>query len=177
MAAPVDSVGKDLQAMRAGVERARTASAAAQHEAERVAGQAAAGGFSGIVAGMIQVRNTLKELQAGLTGVTGRLDEAAATVVPVPREPSPAEVLATLGRAGDRLRAVQDGIGAATAKADEAATLVARVLQGGDPAQLLGALGTVKETLAAVRQRAGTVDESLTAAAATARRVGANPGS
>lgn len=176
-AAPVDGVGSNLRAMRAGIEQARTAAASAQHEAERVAGQAAAGGFSGIVAGMIQVRNALKELQAGLAGVTGALDETTATVVPVPWEASPAEVLATLGRAGDKLRTVQDGIGAATAKADEVATLVARVLAGGDPGRLLGALGTVKETLTAVRQQAGTVDESLTAAAATARQVGTNPGS
>ena len=172
MAAPVDSVGKDLQVMRAGIERARTAAASAQHEAERVAGQAAAGGFSGIVAGMIQVRNTLKDLQASLVGVNGSLDEASAAVVPVPREASPAEVVTSLGRASDKVKAVHDGIGAATAKADEAATLVARVLAGGDPARLLGTVGTVKETLATVRQRAASIDESLTAAAATARRVG-----
>lgn len=176
MAALMDAVDKDLQAMRAGIERARTAAASAQHEAERVAGQAAAGGFSGIVAGMIQVRNTLKDLQASLVGVNGSLDEATASVVPVPREASPAEVVTSLGRAGAKVKAIHDAVGAATAKADEAVTLVARVLQGGDPARLTGTLGTIKETLAAVRQQAASVDESLSAAAATARRVG-NPGS
>jgi hypothetical protein len=60
----------------------QSAAASAQHEAERVAGQAAGGGFSGIVAGMLQVRNVLKELRAGLHGVNGSLNEASATPAP-----------------------------------------------------------------------------------------------
>ncbi|MGI5147190.1 DUF6244 family protein [Plantactinospora sp. CA-294935] len=168
----IDAISGELRSMRAGVDRARSTASATAQEAEQVATRAAAAGFSGIVAGMSQVREAIRSIQAGLGNVDGAIDQASTSVVAVPKEGSPAEVIEALNRAADRVSTAHDGVGSSISSVDEARTLVLRVLQGGDPGPLLSMLGTIKEILLLVAQQGGAVKQSLASAVNDARRTG-----
>ncbi|MDW5327526.1 DUF6244 family protein [Plantactinospora sp. KLBMP9567] len=167
-----DAIGNELRSMRAGIERARSTASATGREAEQVATRAAAAGFSGIVAGMSQVREAIRNIQAGLGSVDGAVNDASNSLVVVPKEASPAEVIEALNRAADRVGTAHDGVGSSLSKVDETRALVARVLQGGDPGPLLSMLGTIKEILLLVAQHGGAVKHSLASAVTDARRTG-----
>ncbi|GIG90742.1 hypothetical protein Pen02_56780 [Plantactinospora endophytica] len=169
-----DAISGELRSMRAGVDRARSTATATAQEAEQVATRAAAAGFTGIVAGMSQVREAIRNVQGGLDNVHVAIDQASTSVVAVPKEASPAEVIEALNCAADRVDTAHDGVGSSIGKVDDARTLVVRVLQGGDPGPLLSMLGTIKEILLLVAQQGGAVKQSLASAVHDARRTGSS---
>ncbi|MGI5211790.1 DUF6244 family protein [Plantactinospora sp. CA-290183] len=167
-----DAISGELRAMLAGIDRAQSTAAATQHEAEQVAAKAAAAGFTGIAAGMTQVREAIRDLQARLNSAGGSVNDASAAVAAVPKEASPAEVITALTRVTDKIDTAHQGVGSSVSRVDETRTLVTRVLQGGDPGPLLSMLGTIKEILTSVAQRGGVAKQTLTTAVNDARRMG-----
>jgi hypothetical protein len=167
-----NTITGELRAMQAGIERARSATAAIDSEAERVAARTVAAGFVAIAAALAQVRDGIREIMNRLGGVDGLLGEAVAALAAAPEETSPAQVIAALTRTTERANAAYEGTRAAVSKVDEVKNLVARLLHGGDPGPLLSMLDNLKQILTQVAQRNSVVKQSLEAAVSEARQIG-----
>ncbi|MGX7676606.1 DUF6244 family protein [Plantactinospora sp. DSM 117369] len=169
-----DAISSELRAMRAGLDRAHSAAAAADQEAGQVAARAAAAGFSGVAVGVSRVQEAIRELRNALSRVDDTVSKALALVGAVPKEASPAEVIDALSRVEDTVGAAGERVGSSVNKVDETRSLVARVLQGGDPGPLLSMLGSIKEILVMVGQRGGAARQALEPAINDARRTGSS---
>ena len=163
-----------LQTMRAGIDKAQSDAAAMHGVAEEISARAAAAGFGGIVAGMTQVRDRIRELQARLGTAAGSVNEASTTFAEVPKEASPAEVIAALNRVAARVNTAHEAVGMVVGSVDEVRTLVGRVLQGGDPGPLLSRLAAINEILTTAAQRGSAARQSLAEAVGEAQRMGSS---
>jgi hypothetical protein len=162
-----DTIGADLQAMVAGVDRSQQEVAAVVRAVEQIAALAATSGFVGITAGLARVRDVLGQARSRLDEASGVLGEASRSVGSVAQQPSPQETIAALTPVVAALTAVEGSVAAAASAVDEARRLVVVALQGGQPGPTLGRLQQVMQILAAIRTRGPEarrhVDAALTA--------------
>jgi hypothetical protein len=168
----VESLGADLAAMGAGLGRAQQETAAADSAAEQIATRAAGSGFVGIAASMSRVRAAIREIGTGIGAVTGNVDEAAAAVAAMPKQPTARETIALLDPLMQKLDGIHGGIGVVMAAIGKAQQVANAVLEGGQPGPMLGRLEAIRQTLLAVVQRNNQAKQHATAALAEAHKTG-----
>lgn len=166
-----ENVATELQAITAGLGRARTITASLDQESERVAARAAAAGFTAIAAAMSQVRTAINEVRARVHAATDAVHDAATAVRNAPNEASPQQVIAALTPAAERTDTIQREITAALGRADDTHRLVNQVLQGSNPGPMLTLINDLKQTLTKERHRAAQVKQHLTEATSQARQI------
>lgn len=167
-----ETILAELRTVQAGVDRARSSTAALDGEAERVASRAAAAGFGMIATGMSQVREALRDFQARLGRIGGLANEASVPATAASEQPTPEQVIATLTNAAEKVNNIHQEIGASIGRVDEIRTLITRVLQGGNPGPMLSMLENLKQIVSLIAQRTGTTRQSLQAAINEARQTG-----
>lgn len=168
----IDAITSELRALAAGVDKAQANAAAADSQAQEIAARATRSGFTGIAMGMSRIREAIREVRAGLAGVSRSVSEATAPVAAAPKERSPQQTVAVLTPAAGKIAAARDGIAAAVAKVDEAQRLTAAVLQGGQPGPMLAALEATRKVLIQVAQRCAAANQQVDAASVAARQIG-----
>ncbi|SCL35869.1 hypothetical protein GA0070615_2907 [Micromonospora aurantiaca] len=167
-----DTIGADLQAMTAGVDRSQQETAAVDRAIEQIAARAVASGFIGITAGLARVREVIGQARSRLSEASGVLSEASRSVGSVAQQPSPQETIAALTPVVAAMNTVDGSVAAAASAVDEARRLVVAALQGGQPGPTLARLQQVMQILAAVRTRRAEARGRVDAALAQARQVG-----
>jgi Family of unknown function (DUF6244) len=168
----IETISNELHAIAGAVDRAQAATASTGGRAQEIAARAAQSGFTGIAAGMSQIRDVVGEIRVRLADVNRTVAEAAALVAAVPKEPSPDRIIAALVPAGEKVSAARQGVAAVVARVDETQRLVAGVLQGGRPGPMLAALAAIKQVLVEVAQRCDAADKQVGTAISAAGQVG-----
>ncbi|MBO4209124.1 DUF6244 family protein [Micromonospora echinofusca] len=169
----IEEITGELPALTAGLDRARSLTAAADHQAEQIAGRAVGAGFAAVAAGMARVRAGISAIQAGLSGAGGTVGEASTAATSVSWEAAtPQETIAALTQVQRGIRGVRQATTATIGHVDQTRQLVGAVLQGGQPGPLLQSLDSVKQVLVLVVQRCGTAHQAAEAAVGQARGVG-----
>ncbi|MCX4391347.1 DUF6244 family protein [Micromonospora peucetia] len=167
-----DSIGADLQAMAAGVDRAQQEAAAVDHAIEQITNRAVASGFAGIAVGLARAREVLGQARSRLAQAGGVLGEASRSLSAVPQQPSPQETIAALTPVVAALTAVDGHVAAAGSAVDDTRRLVTVALQGGQPGPTLSRLQQVLQVLVTVRTRGTEARQHVDTALAQARQVG-----
>lgn len=167
-----DTIGADLRATAAGVDRSLQETGAVDHAIEQISARAMASGFAGIPVGLARVREVLGQARSRLTEAGGILGEASRTVTAVAQQPSPQEAITALTSVVAALTTVDGHITGAAAAVDEARRHVATVLQGGQPGPMLARLQQILQVLAAARSRGTVARQHVDTALAQARQVG-----
>ncbi|MFC3504672.1 DUF6244 family protein [Micromonospora krabiensis] len=168
----VETIAGELQALRAGAERAQGLAAAADNQAQEIALRAAAAGFTAVAAGMARVRAAIGELRGRLGGLLTTIDEASTATSAVPREATPQDTIAALTPVHQGIVGAREASAATSTHVGTLQRLVTTVLHGGQPGPMLQTLDGIKQVLALMAQRAGTAEQTVEAAIAAARRLG-----
>jgi hypothetical protein len=167
-----DTIGADLQAMAAGVDRSQQEAAAVDHAIEQIAARAVASGFAGITVGLARVREVLGQARSRLTDAGGVLGEASRSVGAVAQQPSPQETITALTPVVAALTAVDGHVTATASAVEDARRLVTAALQGGQPGPTLSRLQQVLQLLATIRTRGAEARGHVETALAQAGQVG-----
>jgi hypothetical protein len=167
-----DAISGDLQAMAAGVDRARQHVAAVEHALEQTAARAIASGFNGIAIALRPVREASGQARVQLTAAEETIREGSRSLAAALQQQSPQEVITALTPMAATLSAADSGVAAAAATVERARRLVTAALQGGQPDPILSRLQQVSQCLAAVRARGAEARQHVDAALAQARQVG-----
>ncbi|WBB91397.1 DUF6244 family protein [Verrucosispora sp. WMMC514] len=171
----VEEIAGELRAVTAGLERAQSLTAAADHQVQQVAARAVGAGFAAVAAGMARVRASISAVQAGLGGAAGTVGEAATAAASVPREAAtPQETISGLAQVQQAIAGAREATAATIGHVDQARQLVGTVLRGGQPGPLLQSLDGVKQVLVLVVQRCGAVQQAAEAAVGQARGLGSS---
>jgi len=168
----LEDIAADIRALRTGVDRARTDTAAANHHAEEIIKRAMAAGFGGIAQNLSRVRDAIGEIQAGLARADATINDVDRSVTGAPREPSPEQTITVLNPALHGVTTIRDTIAATISKITDVQRLVASVLDGGTPGPLLARLNDIRQTLIMVSQRCDAGKEHIGAAITQARQTG-----
>ncbi|WFE51226.1 DUF6244 family protein [Micromonospora sp. WMMD1155] len=167
-----DSIGADVQAMAAGVDRTQQEAGAVDHAIEQITARAVASGFTGIALGLARAREVLGQARSRLAQAGGVLGEASRSLSAVPQQSSPQETIAALTPVVAALTAVDGHVTAAGSAVDDTRRLVMAALQGGQPGPTLSRLQQVLQVLAIVRTRGTEARQHVDVALAQARQVG-----
>ncbi|KUJ47181.1 DUF6244 family protein [Micromonospora maris] len=171
----IEEIDGELRAVIAGLDRARSLTAAADHQVQQVAARAVGAGFAAVAAGMAGVRAAISVIQAGLSGAAGTVGEATRAAASVPREAAtPQETIAALAQVQQAIAGAREATAATIGHVDQARQLVGTVLRGGQPGPLLQSLDSVKQVLVLVVQRCGAVQQAAEAAVGQARGLGSS---
>ncbi|MEV4847453.1 DUF6244 family protein [Micromonospora matsumotoense] len=167
-----DTIGADMQAMAAGVDRAQQEAAAVDQAIEQITARSVASGFAGIAVGLARARETLGQARSWLAQADGVLGEASRSLRAVPQQSSPQETIAALTPVLAALTALDGHVTSAGSAVDDTRRLLAAALQGGQPGPMLSRLQQVLQVLAAVRTRRTEARQHVEAVLALARQVG-----
>lgn len=167
-----DSIGADVRAMAAGVDRAQQEAGTVDHAIEQITARAVASGFAGIAVGLARAREVLGQARSRLAQAGGVLGEASRSLSAVPQQPSPQETIAALAPVVAALTAVDGHVTAAGSAVDDTRRLVTTALQGGQPGPTLSRLQQVLQVLATVRTRGTEARQHVEVTLAQARQVG-----
>ncbi|MEU7981413.1 DUF6244 family protein [Micromonospora sp. NPDC049081] len=167
-----DTIGADLQAMAAGVDRAQQETAAVDQAIEQISARSVASGFAGIAVGLARARETLGQARSRLAQADGVLGEASRSLRAVPQQSSPQETIAALTPVLAALTALDGHVSAAGSAVDDTRRLLAAALHGGQPGPTLARLQQVLQLLTILRTRRTEARQHVEAALAQARKVG-----
>nr|MDT0656695.1 DUF6244 family protein [Micromonospora sp. DSM 115978] len=171
----VEEIVGELRAVTAGLDRAQSLTAAADHQAEQIATRAAGAGFTAVAAGMARVRAAISATRAGLGGTAQMVGDATTAATNMPREAAtPEENIAALAQVQQGITGAREATAATIGHVDQARQLVGAILQGGQPGPLLQSLDGVKQVLVLVVQRCGTAQRATEAAVGQARGLGSS---
>ena len=168
----IEAVSAGLAAMSNGVDKARQATAAADDAAQKIATRSAASGFTGIAQNLSRLRAAIREIQAGITAVSGPVSEASTSVAAVPKQATPQEALGVLEPVTQKLDGVRAAAAAVMERIAKAQQLAAAILQGGQSGPMLARLDAIRQTMLAVTQRIDQTRTDVTQALAVARKTG-----
>jgi hypothetical protein len=168
----LESLGAELGAVGAGLERAQQETVAADHAAEQIASRAGGTGFAGIAANMSRVRAAIREIGTGIAAANGKVGDATRVAAAAPAQPTPQETASALGPLTQQLDGIHGAVGGVLEAIGKAQQLTNAVLQGGEPGPMLARLNAVRSTMLAVAEHTNQAKAHTTAALAEARKTG-----
>ena len=169
----IETVLHDLRAMGTGVQKARAATAAADHTAQEITAQATRAGFTGIAVGMRQIREIIAEVGQRLAGIDTAVNGATAALAAAPQEMTPQQTIAVLSPQAQALTEVRTQLSGAIDRVDQTRQVTNSVLRGGQPGPMLTALGTIIEILCLLARSTAPAGQNIAAVIAAAEHVGA----
>ncbi|WP_344143481.1 DUF6244 family protein [Polymorphospora rubra] len=168
----VDIVQSGVQAVIAGIDRARLETAVAEDAAQRIAQHAIATGFIGVAQNIAIVREVIGQVQVGIGSLSLLAGQASATVRVVPRQRTPEETVAVLTPLSGKLDELRACAISCVAQIELAKQRTRSALQGAEPGAMSNRLAAIQQVLVTVNARVLEIQRHVEQAVIEARRIG-----